>query len=163
MTPPPDSADDLDFRRVLGHFASGLTIITGVSDGRRFGLTCQAFSSVSLDPPLVAFYVIKASLSSDALRDAGMFCVNILARDQQDVARIFAVSGADKFKDVATSDSPAGLPIINGSIAWIDCAVESVFDAGDHDGVIGAVNALGHLSNAKPLLFFRGGYGTFES
>jgi 3-hydroxy-9,10-secoandrosta-1,3,5(10)-triene-9,17-dione monooxygenase reductase component len=154
---------DVEFRRVLGHFATGLTIIACCVDGHPFGFTCQSFASVSLDPPLISFFAHKESGSWAGIRDVGRFSVNMLSDQQVNLARIFAVRGADKFNDVEWTLSPAGMPIIKGGIAWLDCTVESVFDAGDHDGVLGRVRSLEHENNAAPLIYFRGGYGDLGS
>lgn len=159
----PRPADSTAFRRVLGHFASGITVITATLDGGRAGFTCQSFASVSLDPPLVAFFASSDSRAWATIRQAGKCAVNVLAYSQENIARVFATSGADKFRDVAIGTSPNGSPLLDGVIAWMDCDVETVFNAGDHDGVIARVTSLNHVHNAPPLLFFRGGYGTFES
>ena len=161
MTNALDPTDDLTFRRVLGHFATGLAVVTGDHDGTRAGFTCQSFTSVSLRPPLVGFFARKESQSWAMIRASGRFCVNVLARDQEMVARTFATPGIDKFHDLPTVGAPSGSPILPGVIAWIDCSIEIVADAGDHDSVLGSVTSLAHVADSMPLLYFRGGYGTF--
>lgn len=158
-----EATDSTAFRRVLGHFASGITVVTAALDDHRVGFTCQSFASVSLDPPLVAFFAREDSLSWATIRESGTFAVNVLSRRQEQVARVFGTRGVDKFRDVDVTRSPNGSPLINGVIAWLDCRVENIFQAGDHEGVLGRVDVVAHVHNAPPLLYFRGGYGTFES
>ena len=163
MTEEFNPEDPVAFRRVLGHFASGITVVAAQAGDRCVGFTCQSFTSVSLDPPLIAFFVRLESSAWKLIREAGTFAVSVLSHDQQNIARIFGIPGADKFRDLAVTTSPNGSPLIDGAIAWLDCDVEQVFSAGDHDGVIGRVTSLAHVNNASPLLYFRGGYGTFKS
>ncbi|MET8681535.1 flavin reductase family protein [Streptomyces sp. NPDC004647] len=166
MTTPANSAAVEDrispeeFRRVLGHFCSGLTIVAGMSAGEPVGFTCQSFSSLSLEPPLVTFSVARTSTSWPRIRSAGAFCVNILAADQEPLCRAFAVSGADKFAGVAWTPGPAtGSPVIPGTLAWIDCAIEAVHPGGDHQIVVGRVRALKTAATGiGPLLFYRAAF-----
>ncbi len=161
------AAPDIDaahFRTTLGHFASGIAIITGIENGEPVGLTCQSFFSVSLEPPLVAFAPSKSSTSWPRIQTAKAFCANILSEVQEDLCRVFAQTGADKFKGVGWRPGPTGSPVLADSVAWIDCRVEVEHDAGDHLIVVGRVVEMEHApAGAKPLLFYRGGYGTFES
>jgi flavin reductase (DIM6/NTAB) family NADH-FMN oxidoreductase RutF len=151
------------FRRVLGHFPTGVVIVTAISGGDPAGLSVGSFTSVSLDPPLVAILPSKASTSWPRIAAAGTFCINILAASQERLCRTFAVSGADKFAGVSWHPAPSGAPILDGSLAWIDCGLERCVDAGDHFIVLGRVRALDlHQDQmAAPLIFFQGGYGTF--
>lgn len=152
------------FRQVLGHFPTGVAVITGIDDeGRPAGLAIGSFSSVSLDPPLVAFMPDKGSSSWPRFRGSGHFCVNILGSDQESVCRTFAVSGGDKFAELAWHPAGSGSPILDGALAWIDCDVDVVHEAGDHYIVIGSVRELEVGSGALPLVFFQGGYGRFSS
>jgi flavin reductase (DIM6/NTAB) family NADH-FMN oxidoreductase RutF/DNA-binding IclR family transcriptional regulator len=152
------------FRTVLGHFPTGVAVITGLDpDGNPAGMAIGSFSSVSLDPPLVAFMPDKASSSWPKFRDSGHFCVNILGSDQESVCRTFAVSGGDKFAELAWHPASSGAPILDGVLAWIDCDVDFVHEAGDHYIVIGAVRELEVGSTSLPLVFFQGGYGRFSS
>jgi flavin reductase (DIM6/NTAB) family NADH-FMN oxidoreductase RutF len=156
--------DAARFRKVLGHFPTGVAVITGVdADGQPAGMAIGSFSSVSLDPPLVAFMPDKASSSWPRFRDSGHFCVNILGSDQESVCRTFAVSGGDKFAELAWHPAGSGSPILDGVLAWIDCDIEVVHEAGDHFIVIGAVRELEVGTTAMPLVFFQGGYGRFSS
>ncbi|MFG2637019.1 flavin reductase family protein [Streptomyces sp. NPDC048362] len=149
-----------EFRRVLGTFPTGVTVITAPSaDASRppAGFACQSFSSLSLDPPLVCFMVGRTSTTWPRIARAGVFCVNVLGAGQGDLCRAFAVSGADKFAGVAYDPAPvSGSPRLAGAAAWIDCAVHAVHTGGDHLVVVGRVTALGAEEPVEPLLFHRG-------
>lgn len=149
------------YREVLGHFASGVTVITAIEGEEPVGFTCQAFTALSLEPPLVALAPGKNSTSWPRIADAGTFCVNILAADQEALCRDFAVSGGDKFTDVGWSPASHGAPILDGVLAWVECAFVVAHDAGDHELVVGRVLDLG-VNPGKPLVFYRGGFGSFE-
>lgn len=155
--------DGAHFRTVLGHFCSGITIITGVDGGEPIGLTCQSFTSLSLDPPLVAFCPGKASSSWPRIEPSGAFCVNVLSEDQEELCRVFATKGRDKFRGVGWRPGDTGSPILRESLAWIDCRLETIHEAGDHLIVVGRVVELAAGHSGKPLLFYRGGYGRFEA
>jgi 3-hydroxy-9,10-secoandrosta-1,3,5(10)-triene-9,17-dione monooxygenase reductase component len=155
------SVDAARFREVLGHFATGVTVVTAFS-GAPVGFTCQAFAALSLDPPMVLLAPAKSSTSWPRIARAGAFGVNILAADQEAMARSFAVSGGDKFAGVGWNPGPAtGVPLLDGVIAWAECHLEEIFDAGDHELVTGKVVALG-VGEGRPLLFYRGGFGSFS-
>jgi flavin reductase (DIM6/NTAB) family NADH-FMN oxidoreductase RutF len=151
------------FREVLGHFATGVTVVTAMEDAGPAGFTCQAFTSLSLEPPLVALAPGKSSTSWPRIREAGCFCVNILAEDQEAICRDFAVSGGDKFVSVGWRPGANGAPRLTGALAWVECDVLLIHDAGDHELVIGRVTDLGVEHGARPLLYYRGGFGRFES
>lgn len=154
-----DPEDARHFRDVLGRFASGVTIVTAITDEGPVGMTCQSFSSVSLEPPLVMFVPAKTSRAWPLIRAAGHFTVNLLAADQQDVSTRFATKGTDKYAGVPWKPATAtGAPRIESCLGWIDCTVEAVHDAGDHDVVIGRVQAMEHGDAEAPLLFFRSAY-----
>ncbi|MER5715069.1 flavin reductase family protein [Streptomyces sp. NPDC002132] len=153
--------DQGEFRRVLGTFATGVTVITasaGAGEDAPAGFACQSFTSLSLDPPLVAFMVGRTSTTWPRIARAGVFCVNVLSADQAGLCRAFAVSGADKFAGVAHEPAPAtGSPRLTGAPAWIDCTIHAVHTGGDHLIVVGRVNALGTSgTDEPPLLFHRG-------
>ncbi len=159
----PSRAHDGDwFRRVLGHYPTGVSVITGIADGHPVGLTMGSFTSVSLDPPLIAFLPGVGSSSWPKLRQAGKFCVNILAADQEWVCRAFASRGVDKFAGISWRHSALGAPILEGVVAWIDCELEAVHEAGDHLIALGLVKDLEIERTTLPLLFFQGGYGRFH-
>jgi flavin reductase (DIM6/NTAB) family NADH-FMN oxidoreductase RutF/DNA-binding IclR family transcriptional regulator len=151
------------YRQVLGQYPTGVVVVTAMSaDGTPLGMTVGTFSSVSLDPPLVAFMPQKTSSSWAAIRDAGdHFCANILGDQQEEICRQVATRKTDKLDGIPWRLSEGGVPIIEGSVAYIDCVTVAVHDAGDHEIVIGEVTDLDVVSQANPLLFFRGGYGSF--
>jgi flavin reductase (DIM6/NTAB) family NADH-FMN oxidoreductase RutF len=157
--------DPGEFRRVLGHFASGVTIVTAHDPddpAGPAGFACQSFASLSLDPPLVTFMVARTSTTWPRIARAGAFCVNILGAGQGALCRSFAVSGADKFAGVAYEAAPAtGSPLLDSVPAWIDCHIQTVHTGGDHLIVVGRVAAMGAVDGADPLLFHRGTFGRF--
>ena len=157
--------DPKHFRRVLGHFPTGVAVISGIDpEGKPAGMAIGSFSSVSLDPPLVAFLPDKTSTSWPKIAPSGKFCVNILASEQESICRAFAVKGGDKFAQFEWNPSPiTGSPRLDDVVAWIDCEVDQVVDAGDHYIVIGKVLELDVLNPTLPLLFFQGGYGRFTA
>lgn len=158
------SIDAQHFRTVLGHFPTGVAVITGIdTDGKPAGMAVGSFSSVSLDPPLVAFMPDKSSTSWPKLQPSGSFCVNILGAEQEEVCRTFAMRGGDKFAELAWHPAGSGSPVLDGVLAWIDCDVDVVHEAGDHYIVIGKVRELDIHTPALPLVFFQGGYGRFAS
>lgn len=147
------------FRQTLGHFPTGVTIVTGLGESGPSGLAVGSFMSVSLAPPLIAVCPGKTSRSWPAIRETGAFCVNILADDQEELCRLFAISGGDKFDGIGWRLSPAGTPIIDDVLAWIDCELIEEHDAGDHTLVLGRVRALHVERSVEPLVFYRGGFG----
>ncbi|MFF1714188.1 flavin reductase family protein [Streptomyces sp. NPDC058268] len=156
-----------EFRRVLGNFATGVTVITApASEGEAgpAGFACQSFSSLSLAPPLVSFMVARTSTTWPRIARAGVFCVNVLGADQGALCRGFAVSGADKFAGVVYDAAPVtGSPRLACVPAWIDCTIQAVHTGGDHLIVVGRVGALGATDDGEPLLFHRGKFGRFEA
>ncbi len=155
-----DPGEDL-FRDVLGRFCSGVTVVTAVVDGRPVGLTCQAFSSVSLEPPLVLFCPAKGSRAWPRIRASGSFCVNLLAADQVEVSEAMASRRDDRFAGIAWVPSEfSGSPRITGVLGYVDCTIEATYDAGDHEVVIGRVQYLEAYDEppTDPLLFFGGRY-----
>jgi flavin reductase (DIM6/NTAB) family NADH-FMN oxidoreductase RutF len=154
--------DGTTFRRVLGHYPTGVCVVTAVEpDGASAGMIVGSFTAVSLDPPLVAFFPDKSSTSWPLIARAGKFCVNVLASDQQELCRRFAAKGGDKFAGVSHRLSTNGSPIIDDVVAWIDCTLDAVHEAGDHFIVLGRVRELDIARADQPLLFFRGQYGNF--
>jgi len=150
--------DQALFRRTLGHFCSGVTVVTSLDDGFPVGFACQSFAALSLDPPLVLFCPRTTSTSWRRIERTGHFCVNVLTEHQRDVSRVFGTSAADKFAGLAWSPSPAGAPILDGVLTWADADIEDVHPAGDHQVVIGRVTGLGECGPSRPLLFYRGRY-----
>jgi flavin reductase (DIM6/NTAB) family NADH-FMN oxidoreductase RutF len=155
--------DGRRFREVLGSYPTGVTVITAIDEeGNPAGMAVGTFTSVSLDPPLVAFLPDKSSTSFPRIRTAASFCVNVLGAHQEDVCRAFATRGGDKFSGVAWSPAGSGAPRIDGVAAGVDCDFESVTEAGDHWFVLGRVRDLDANAEHLPLVFFQGGYGRFS-
>lgn len=147
------------FRDVLGRFASGVTVVTATSNGLPVGMTCQSFSSVSLDPPLVLFVPARTSRAWPLMQRAGRFCVNFLGSAQAELSNTMASRGVDKFAGVPWEPSPVtGSPVLEGSLGYVDCAIHAVHEAGDHYVVIGRVLDLAAATDEEPLLFYRGQY-----
>lgn len=160
MSLPSTAIEPLRFREALGHYASGITVITSLVDGEPIGFTCQSFYSVSMSPPLVSFSVMSRSYSYPRIRQAGRFAVNILSGEQVQISNQFARQGADKWHGVDWQESPLGNPVIAGSLHWLDCEIHAEHAAGDHLIVIGEVKALNvqEASASQPLLYFKGQY-----
>jgi 3-hydroxy-9,10-secoandrosta-1,3,5(10)-triene-9,17-dione monooxygenase reductase component len=146
-------------RDVLGHFCSGVTVVTASGPDGPAGFTCQSFASLSLDPPLVSFAPARTSKSWPKVRAARRFCVNVLAEDQGEISNAFARSGTDKFAGVEWHPSRYGAPVLAGVVAWIDCELWAEYDGGDHTLVAASVIDLGAGTGRRPLLFHRGTYG----
>ncbi|MCT9934021.1 flavin reductase family protein [Planotetraspora sp. A-T 1434] len=153
------------FRNVLGRFATGVVAITAIDPetGKACGLAANSFTSVSLDPPLVAFCVAHTSTSWPRLKAAGSLCVNVLAEHQQQICAQLATTGGDKFAGLSWTRSPGGGPVLDGALAWLDCTVENEHVAGDHVIVVAKVHQLDKHEDGGPLVFFRGGYGRFHA
>ncbi|WP_018351136.1 flavin reductase family protein [Longispora albida] len=148
-----------DYRRVLGQFPTGVVVVTTAGPSGPAGLSVNAFSAVSLHPPLIGFFPAHTSGSWPVIRETGTFCVNILAADQEQLARLFATPGADRFAGLEYSAAPkSGAPLIKGVAGWLDCRIEAVTQAGDHDFVLGRVLALDTDPAIAPLIYHRGGY-----
>lgn len=158
----PSVIEAAELRNVLGHFATGVVIVTGAGQGGPAGLTCQSFFALSLDPPLVAVAPARTSRSWPAIHPSGAFCINILAEGQESLGRAFATSGGDKFAGVGWSPAPTGSPRLHDVLAWIDCHLVDAHDGGDHHLIVGRIVDMG-ITAGEPLLFYRGGYGTFKA
>lgn len=155
--------DAAQFRETLGHYPTGVAVVTAVmADGRPVGMVVGTFSSVSLEPPLIAFLPTVSSRSFAELRTATAFCVNVLASDQELLCRQFATAGDRKFDDVAWRPGPLGSPVLDGAVSWIECTFSDIREAGDHYIVLGLVHELAVERSTLPLLFFQGGYGRFS-
>lgn len=150
--------DPARFRAVLGHFCTGVTVVTGHGPDGPVGFACQSFAALSLDPPLVLFCPGKTSRAWPVIAESGQFAVNVLADDQRDLSTVFGSRGVDKFASVDWRPGPSGAPLLDGVLTWIDCALEAVHDAGDHYIAVGRVRGLGDTSPERPLLFYRGRY-----
>jgi 3-hydroxy-9,10-secoandrosta-1,3,5(10)-triene-9,17-dione monooxygenase reductase component len=144
------------FRRVLSHFPTGVAVITGMTPEGPAGLAVGSFTSVSLVPRMVGFFVDRASTSWPSISATGSFCANILAADQADVCRLFARSGGEKFAGLGWRTASSGSPVLDGVLAWIDCKLELELQAGDHRLVLGVVLDLAAERHEQPLVFHRG-------
>jgi 3-hydroxy-9,10-secoandrosta-1,3,5(10)-triene-9,17-dione monooxygenase reductase component len=147
------------FRRVFGHFCTGVSVITALDANEPVGFSCQAFAALSIDPPLILFCPGKSLASWPRIARAGSFCVNVLSADQARLARVFGTPGVDKFASVGWSMSPSGGPVLDGVLTWAGCSVVAVHEAGDHYIVIGSVNELGSCEAGEPLLYYQGRLG----
>ena len=157
------SVSETEFRAVLGHYPSGVCVITASHhDGSLAGMAVSSFTSVSLRPPLVGFFPAKTSSTWAKIRECGRFCVNILSADQELLCRQFARPANDKFVGVDYEMSGNGPPSLTGAIAHIDCIIDNVVDAGDHDFVLGRVVDLTSNHAKQPLIVFRSTYGKFQ-
>lgn len=153
VEPTPDN-----MRAVLSTFATGVTVVTGTDDGEPIGFTCQAFSSVSLEPPFVLFCADHRGSTWPRIQRSGLFCVNILEEGQQDVCMAFGSRSGSKFAGLAWHRSPEGLPLLEDVLARVHAEVETVHAAGDHDIVLGRVYALETVRSARPMIFYQGGF-----
>ena len=152
------------FRNVLGRYATGIVAVAAIDPltGEPCGLAANSFTSVSLDPPLVAFCVSGDSTSWPRLKAAGRLCVSVLADHQQEAVERLAAKGGDKFGGLSWALSPGGAPVLDGALAWIDCVVDQEHPAGDHVIVVARVTNLDRHDDGGPLVFFRGTYGGFR-
>ncbi|WP_160150847.1 flavin reductase [Microbacterium timonense] len=154
--------DPVQFREVMGNYPTGVTVVTAVDDAGPIGMVVGTFSSVSLDPPLVAFLPQTRSGTYARLRNAGAYCINVLAHDQVDVCRLLSGPDPDKFDKVEWKPSSLGAPMIEGAVAYIHCSPRPPIDAGDHYIALCDVLSLEANRQTTPLLFFQGGYGGFS-
>lgn len=162
----PEGFNDIDqatFREVLGHYPTGVTVVTGMSDrDEPVGMVVGSFSSVSLEPPLVSFMPMTDSQTYRTLRASPVYCINVLAHDQRDECRILSTRDPDKFENVSWRTSRYSVPEIDGAVAYIHCRPESTIKAGDHLIVLCRALEVRIGRPVTPLLFFQGGYGGFS-
>ena len=152
-----------DFRKVLGKYPTGVTLVSSKDDQGPFAMVIGSFGSVSLDPPLVQFMPAKESGTWLRIKKTGRYCVNVLGEHQLDLSNSFFNKDKDPFEAIHWSESTLGSPIIEGCVAWIDCLIGDVHEAGDHYIVIGEVKAIGAFEKDEgPLLFLGGAYGSFN-
>lgn len=150
-----------EYRRVMASHPTGVTLVTSLTDdGWPVGMTVGTFCAVSLQPPLVGFLPTRASGSWRQIAGTGSFCVNVLRDDQQALCRRFAARREDRFDGVGWRAAPAtGAPVLDGVLAWLDCTIHDVADAGDHWFVMGRVHAL-EADRGRPMVFFGGALDT---
>ena len=149
--------DDARFRQAMGHFASGVTVVTTAAGSELYGMTVSSFSSLSLNPPLVLICIDKSVPTHDILKHAGCFVVNILEERQEHISRRFATTANDKFKGVAWHTGKLGLPVLDNTLAAIECSLRDTLDGGDHTIFIGEV-VDAEVREGTPLLYYRRGY-----
>ena len=151
--------DTRDFRRALGRFATGITVVTTRgADGTLAGLTVNSFNSVSLDPPLVLWSLGRDSPSHEVFEAASHFAVNVLSSEQRDISNNFARSGDDKFAGVDWAPGIHGAPLLPGCCAWFECRVVARHPGGDHTIFIGEVEKIRDDVTRAPLVYFGGEY-----
>jgi flavin reductase (DIM6/NTAB) family NADH-FMN oxidoreductase RutF len=156
------SLDPDAFRAVMGRFASGVTVVTASDEsGSAYGMTVSAFASVSLQPPLVVMCIDHAASLHDTLTNAPFFAVNILASTQEPIARRFADTGAQRFEGIGYRNGENGVPILNDVLAFVECKRVSSTEAGDHTIIVGETVAAS-MRDARPLLYYRGGFAQLE-
>ncbi len=156
------SLDQDAFRAVMGRFATGVTVVTAVDvEGRERGMTVSAFASVSLEPPLVVMCIDRTASMYDTLFTGEYFAVNILSSTQESIARRFASTGAQQFEGIGFRAGENGLPLLNDVLAYVECRRVSSAAAGDHAVVVGET-LTASLRDAKPLLYYRGGFAQLE-
>lgn len=152
------SVSESEFRAALGRFVSGVTVITTAGmDDRPVGITVSAFSSLSLDPPLVLACIEKRASLHDHLSEGRHFAVNILAADQEHLSRRFSSKEQDRFNGTGYREGTTGSPLLEGALAYIECRVVHAYAGGDHTIIVGAVESVS-VADHKPLAYYRGGY-----
>ena len=156
-----ETVDPLRFREACGCYATGVAVMTAVDGlGRGIGVTVNSFSSVSLDPPLVQFSLDRGASTFHVFEKADRFAVNVLARDQEEISNRFA--DRSDFDGLVHEQWGRGCPVLRGCLATIGCEGYATYDGGDHLIILGRVSWIEAEGPGEPLLFFRGGYGTFS-
>lgn len=152
--------DATDLRRVMGYFATGVTVVTSMIDGRPCAMTANSVCSVSLDPPLVMFCAELASETRRGVQQSGFFAINILDERSERTSRMFAARGPKAFDGIGFHAEDTGAPVFDEALAWVDCRVYAEYEGGDHVIVLGMIERGDAMSEGKPLVFYRGGYHT---
>jgi flavin reductase (DIM6/NTAB) family NADH-FMN oxidoreductase RutF len=158
----PQPIDPDRYRLVLGHLPTGVTVVTANGPQGPAGMSANSVTSVSLEPPMILFCPAKTSTTWPEIRDSGRFCVNVFASHHEEASRRFSARGVDRFGGVSWHRRAAG-PALDDAVAWVECTIDAVHEAGDHLIVVGLVDALEMRKDAdvEPLVFFRGHYGSF--
>ncbi len=147
---------------MLGHLPTGVTVVTANGADGPLAMSANSVTSVSLHPQLILFCPAKSSTTWPGIRESGRFAVNIFASHHAEASRRFSARGVDRFAGIAWHAGPNG-PLLDEAVAWIECAIDATYEAGDHLIVVGAVEGLGtHADATEPLVFFRGRYGSFS-
>jgi flavin reductase (DIM6/NTAB) family NADH-FMN oxidoreductase RutF len=157
------AVDTLRFRQVIGHFPTGVAIVTCYGPDGPTGLTTNAVTSVSLEPLLLLVCFDNGSRTLPAVRESRRFCVNVLRAGQDELARVFASKRVAREKfEAATHADAHGVPVLDGALAWLACDLVALHAAGDHTIGIGGITHMDADADGEPLVFFRGEYGTFS-
>ncbi len=147
------------FRHVLGHYPTGVAVITAQTPDGPVGMAMNSFTSLSLDPPLVLFCPAASSTTWPLLQTVGTIAINVLSAGQESVSRAFAARGSDRFAGIGWSAGGNGAPLLDDALGWLECTVQAEYPAGDHTVVIARIDLMGvHDAIADPLVFFRGAY-----
>lgn len=155
--------DRLEFRKALGCYATGITVITGLNAaGKPVGMTANSFNSVSLEPPLVLFSLDRKATHFSDFMQASHFAVNVLGEEQQQLSRTFSTSGIDRWDGLSYDQWETGSPILKGSLAAFDCSTEAKHEGGDHVIFVGRVLRFAGNAEGRPLLYYRGQYDALE-
>lgn len=149
--------DSQEQRRIMGKFATGVTVASTAVDDETWGMTANAVTSLSLDPPLVLLAVQQGSQSHHKFVEGGCFALNILSDEQQEISDRFAFKGPKDFSGLETKTAKTGAPILVDALAWVDCKLKEILPGGDHDLFIGEIVA-GDARDGQPLLYFGGSY-----
>jgi flavin reductase (DIM6/NTAB) family NADH-FMN oxidoreductase RutF len=150
--------DAKEQRRILGKFATGVTVASTKIGDETWGMTANAVASLSLNPPLVILCIQKEGQPRSKFEQGGCFALNILSEDQQEISDRFAFKGPKDFSDLETTTAVTGAPILNGSLGWVDCKLKEILPGGDHDIFVGEIVAGEAGDNGLPLLYFSGRY-----
>jgi flavin reductase (DIM6/NTAB) family NADH-FMN oxidoreductase RutF len=161
MASEPPALDEALFREAIAHFATGVTVVTTLQDGRPVGMTASAVASLSLDPVLLLVCINNSLPTHEAIEGSRRFVVNVLGESQQDLALHFARPSPDKFKDVKLKEG-GDLPVLDEAIAYFICDVHERFPGGDHSIFTGLVRTCGAVHGRRPLLYFRSGFGSLR-
>lgn len=155
--------DQKDFRKALGQFPTGVTIVTTLSDtGEPIGMTASSFNSVSMNPPLILWSIDHRAHSLEIFENCEYFAVNILGEQQQDLSNLFASTGADKFKETEFSKGAGQSPLLPNCVAQLECKTWNTYDGGDHTIIIGEVLDYRHDDSQNALVFYQGDYAEIK-
>ncbi|GHO89099.1 flavin reductase family protein [Dictyobacter formicarum] len=154
--------DSTDYQHIMGYFATGVAVITTLHHSQPIGFTAHTFSAISRDPALISCCAGDGATIWPLIEAASTFCVNILSEKQQNISHIFSRAGGVRFQTTEYSRATSGTPILPGGLAWIECSVAALYPAGDQLIVLGRVHQMETLQEGKPLVAYRGQFGTFE-
>ncbi|MDA0748296.1 MAG: flavin reductase family protein [bacterium] len=149
--------ESMEQRRIMGCFATGVTVVTTVVEGKLHGMTANAVASLSLDPPLVMVSVNRQSHMHTSLIDGQCFAMNILEEGQEELSNRFAAPGPKDFSDLSVRTAETGAPVLDDALGYVDCRVVNVLQVGDHDIFVGEIVA-GDAGDGRPLMYYKGQY-----